>query len=65
MSREYPLSVQIGELERELRVRAQVYPGQIARGNLKAAEAVRRVAILEEAIATLKDLREQGTGNGQ
>ena len=59
MSAEYPFSVMIGELEREITARLQFYPGMVARGRLKQAVADRRIAILREIIVTLEDLREK------
>ena len=59
MSAQYPFSVMIGELEREITARLQFYPGMVARGRLKQAVADRRIAILREIIVTLEDLREK------
>ena len=59
MSAEYPFSVMIGELEREITARLQSYPGMVARGRLKQAVADRRIAILREVIATLAALRKK------
>lgn len=39
----------VAELERELRMRRQVYPRLVARGQLDAAAAARRIKLLEEA----------------
>lgn len=57
MSKEIPLSVQIGELERELKMRESVYPGQVEAKKLKQHIADRQLNILRECIRTLKELR--------
>lgn len=41
----------VAELERELRMRAQVFPGLVRRGQLSAENAGHRTACLEEALA--------------
>jgi len=53
-----PITVtdQIAELERELRMRKQVYPRSIASGILSQGKADRQIAVLESAIATLRGL---------
>lgn len=44
---------QIDEVERELRLRASVYPGFVARGKLRQAEADEHVARMEAVRTTL------------
>lgn len=58
MSKEIPLSVQIGEVEREIRMRESVYPGLIQRDKLRAAAADRQLRIMREVLVTLQELRE-------
>jgi hypothetical protein len=49
-----PLSVQIAEVERELALRANVYPGLVSRKKMRQAEAEKHT---ENMMAVLKTLR--------
>lgn len=53
MSDERNIQQQIDELQRELAMRAGVYPGLISRGKLRHSEAEEHNARLRAAIATL------------
>lgn len=57
MSTEIPLSVQIGEVEREIRMRQNAYPGLIEKGRMKAVDARRQIAIMQEVLSTLEEQR--------
>jgi hypothetical protein len=59
MSAEIPLSVQIAEAQRELKLRRDLYPAWIAAGKLKQKVANNRIDIMAEIVRTLTDLREQ------
>lgn len=54
----------IAELERELRMRATVYPAMVANRRLKLHELEHRNACLRKAIADLREFYE-GAGNGR
>ncbi|HLG49328.1 MAG TPA: hypothetical protein VKY24_23995 [Reyranella sp.] len=51
------LADQIAELQRERKIREQVYPRWIANGTLKPGLAMKRNAALDAAIKTLEDIR--------
>lgn len=53
MSQDRNIQQQIDELQRELAMRAGVYPGMISRGKLRQSEADEHNARLRAAIATL------------
>jgi hypothetical protein len=59
MSAEIPLSVQIAEAKRELKLRRDLYPAWIAAGKIKQHDASIRIRIMAEIVRTLTDLREQ------
>lgn len=56
MNRPVSLQEQVAEVERELRLRRNVYPSMISRGNLKESDARRRIEHLEAVLVTLKRL---------
>jgi hypothetical protein len=56
--RKIGLAQQISELVREQRMRARVYPRQIAKGDMRQSEADECNARLEAAIATLRWLQD-------
>ncbi len=51
-----PLRAQLEEVNRELAMRARVYPRWIERGNLTPQKAARSVACLEATRDLLRDL---------
>lgn len=62
MAELFPITVanEIAELERELRMRRQVYPRSVASGMLSQTKADRQIALLESAVATLRMLLPSG-----
>ena len=50
----YSLSMQIAELQAELRVRRRTYPGLVSRGRMRASEAETKIACMEAAVASLQ-----------
>jgi hypothetical protein len=58
----HSLRVQIQEVEREIRMRQQTYPGLIARDKMRNGEAVELIEMMESVLATLRwvQQREQG-----
>lgn len=50
----YPLETQIAELQRELRMRAQVYPRFVASRKITQDQAIERVDIMETTLALLE-----------
>ena len=48
-----PLAEQIAEVQRELALRKQCYPGWIKRGTLDAGDAKRQILVMEEVLRTL------------
>lgn len=60
---EITLAVMISEVEREIKLRGEVYPGRIARGNLRKDIADRQIRIMQAVRDTLMELRaKQNTG---
>lgn len=55
----------IGELERELRMRATVYPQLVYQRRLKQYEADHRNACLRKAIAIVRELAEGESPHGR
>ena len=55
----HSLRMQIQEVEREIRMRRQVYPRQIALGNMRNGEAVELIETMESVLETLQQLQEQ------
>jgi hypothetical protein len=48
-----PLAEQIAEVQRELALRKQCYPGWIKRGTLDAGDAKRQLLVMEEVLRML------------
>lgn len=59
----FPITVadEIAELERELKMRHQVYPRRVASGMLSQAKADRQIAVLEATIRTLQMMMPNGS----
>ncbi len=57
MNENYPLSVQIAEVEREITMRERVYAGLISRGKMKRADADHQIAIMREVLVSLQWLK--------
>jgi hypothetical protein len=55
----HSLRVQIQEIEREIRMRREVYPRQVSRGKYRRSEAEELIAIMESVRATLIKLQDQ------
>ena len=49
-------SEMIAELEREIRMREQVYPGLVRKGSLAQNTANRRIAVMKAMVTLLKDI---------
>lgn len=49
------LEDQIRCVERELRMRRKVYPGQVAQGRLRAADAARETWAMQAVLDTLRE----------
>ena len=49
-------SEMIAELEREIRMREQVYPGLVRKGSLAQNTANRRIAVMKAVVTLLKDI---------
>jgi hypothetical protein len=58
----HPLRVQIQEVERELRMRRQVYPRACARGKMRHGEASELISRMESVLTTLVELERQERG---
>lgn len=56
------LAIQISEVEREIKMRRQVYDGLVARGKMTNAKADRGIRVMESVLDTLRSL--QGTSQG-
>ena len=54
------LEDEIVEICREIRMREQVYPRQIAGGNISEHQANRRLAVMHAVLARLVALRDAG-----
>jgi hypothetical protein len=59
MNREIPLSVQIGEVKRELLMREDVYGRGVRTGTIKPTGANKQLRIMRAVLETLETLREQ------
>lgn len=55
------LSEQIAEVDREVKMRLQVYGRNVARGTMKQADADRRIAVMKAVATTLRKCRESGS----
>lgn len=58
MSNKVHIAAQIMELQRELEMRRRVYPEQVRRGKMKAAQADLHIHQMEAAILTLQFVQE-------
>ncbi len=58
MTRKIPIEQQISEVQRELALRRNVYPGFVARGKMRQGEADEHIARLEAVLTTLMWLRD-------
>lgn len=56
MTTKHPLRVQIQEVERELRMRRQVYPRACSRGKMRSGEAAELISRMESVLATLHEV---------
>jgi hypothetical protein len=54
------LAAQIAEVEREIRMRHKVYPGQVRQGRMTPREAEKKLAVMEAVLTTLRDLEGKG-----
>lgn len=52
------LDEQIGELKRELEMRAKVFPGRVAMRAMSQAKADRQVALMQAALESLHRLKD-------
>lgn len=52
----HSLSQMIAEVEREIRMRRQVYPGLVTRKRYRHSEAMELIAIMESVLQTLQYL---------
>jgi len=55
----HSLRVQIEEVEREIRMRRDVYPRQVSRKRMRHGEAEERIAMMESVLATLQELQKE------
>lgn len=53
----HSLGIQIQEIERELRMRRQVYDQQTRRGSMRPGEASELISRMESVLETLRDLQ--------
>jgi hypothetical protein len=58
VTRKIPIEQQISEVQRELALRRNVYPGFVARGKMRQGEADEHIARLEAVLTTLMWLRD-------
>lgn len=54
------LDDQIGAVERECKLRRQVYPRRVADGKMTAALAEKQTALMDAVLETLKALKHKG-----
>ena len=57
---QFSFNEMIDEVEREIRMRQVVYPGQVARKKMRQSEADRKIAIMEAVAQMLRDISERG-----
>jgi hypothetical protein len=55
----HSLRIQVQEVERELRMRRQVYASQVSRGKMRAGEAAELISRMESVLETLHELERQ------
>lgn len=60
-----PLALQIKEVQRELAMRASVYPGLVKAEKMTEGDAARHMAVMEAALHTLQILRIEGAALGR
>ena len=58
MTDRIPLSAQIIEIEREIKMRQRVYPRRVADGKMSQATADKHIAAMGEVIGSLKHLND-------
>jgi hypothetical protein len=58
------IGAQIAEVEREIALRRHVYPGQVARGKMRRAEADMHIGQMEDVLATLNAAATGKMGRG-
>jgi len=51
------IGAQIAEVEREIALRRHVYPGQVARGKMRQAEADIHISRMEDVLQSLRQLQ--------
>lgn len=62
MSVRISIGAQIAEIERELRMRAQVYPGRVAAGKMRQEDADDQAATMRAALSTLQVVERNADG---
>jgi hypothetical protein len=55
----HPLRIQIQEVERELRMRRDVYPRLQHKGKMRAGEVAEHISRMESVLQTLHELERQ------
>jgi hypothetical protein len=58
MSTEYPLSVQIAEVEREIKMRTGTYEARLRIGQMMRQDVIHRLGIMREVLKSLQSLRD-------
>lgn len=58
MKRKISIEQQISEIQREIGLRKNVYPGLVARGRMRQGEADEHMARIEAALTTLQWIRD-------
>jgi hypothetical protein len=56
------ITAQIAEVEREIAMRRRVYPSQVMRGKMRQSEVDLRISLMEDVLATLRQLQQQQRG---
>ena len=56
----HSLAIQIQEVERELRMRREVYDRQVRRGSMRPGEAQELISRMESVLETLRDVQRKG-----
>lgn len=54
-----PIDLQIAEVERELKLRARVFPRQVSKGTITQSAADKHMANMEAVLETLKLVRQK------
>lgn len=55
----HPLSEIIGELQREVKMREQVYDRQVAEGRMRPDQRTKKIELIEDAIEYLRDAEDK------